>query len=227
MSALLDELLAAHGGADALDEIGDVAVALDVGGLAFTAHRQPGRFSLRATVDAHVPHVVFADFLGSGREAVFTPDRVSVGDAVREHPRDAYGDLLFRWDELHLAWFCGYALWNYVTTPWLLASEGVRVEDLPGRRLRATFPPDVPTHSPVQVFHIGGDGLLERIDYTALVFGRWARGTHVCRDHRRFGPVVAPTRRRVTPRIGSRPLPGPTFVWIEVERYEPRARGRA
>jgi hypothetical protein len=227
MSALLDELLDAHGGADALDGIGEVAVALTARGLAFTSHRLPGRFAVRAIVDAHVPHVVFADFLGTGEEATFTPDRVSVGDAVREHPRDAYGDLLFRWDHLHLTYFAGYALWNYVTTPWLLAHEGVRVEELPGRRLRVTFPPDIPTHSPVQVFYVGADGLLARLDYTAEVFGRWARGAHVCREHRRFGPLVTPTWRRVTPRLAGRPLPGPAFVQLEVERFEPRARDRA
>jgi hypothetical protein len=227
MSALLDELIEAHGGADALDGIEDVAVALNARGLAFSGHRLPGRFEVRAIVDAHVPHVVFANLLGTGKEATFTPERVTVGDEVREQPREAYGDLLFRWDPLHLTYFAGYALWNYVTTPWLLASEGVDIEELPGRRLRATFPADIPTHSRVQIFHVGDDGLLARLDYTADVFGRWARGAHVCREHRRFGPIVTPTRRRVTPRVAGRALPGPTLVGLEVERFEPRPRGRA
>jgi hypothetical protein len=33
------------------------------------------------------------------------------------------------WDELHGAYFNGEALWTYLTTPFLLAGDGVRVEE--------------------------------------------------------------------------------------------------
>ena len=33
------------------------------------------------------------------------------------------------WDALHRAYFNGYALWTYLTTPFLLAMDGVRVEE--------------------------------------------------------------------------------------------------
>jgi hypothetical protein len=53
------------------------------------------------------------------------------------------------WDPLHRAYFNGYALWTYLTTPFLLAMEGVEVSALTPwqegeqawRVLRARFPP--------------------------------------------------------------------------------------
>ena len=215
---LLDEVLAAHGGADALDGVEEMVVEARVGGLAFSSHGLPPTNALKARVDPHRPHVAFDDFLRVGRAATFTPDRVTVGEQSRDDPRARLGTLRLRWDHLDMAYFCGYATWNYATTPWLLTR--VHTRELPGRRLRATFPRDIPTHSRVQTFHFDAQGLLTRLDYTAEVFGRWARGSHVCSEHRRFGPIVTPTRRRVTPRVAGRPLPGPTFVALDVVGVE-------
>ena len=54
------------------------------------------------------------------------------------------------WDPLHRAYFNGYALWTYLTTPFLLAMDGFKVREIEPwregaemwRGLRATFPPD-------------------------------------------------------------------------------------
>ena len=227
MTKLLDELIEAHGGRDALDGIEAFDVEVDAGGFAFTSHRLPGRFSLRMRVSAHEPRTEFFDLFGSGRDGLFTPERTQLGDEVRDDPTSRlFHDLKFDWDELDFVYFVGYASWNYFTTPWMLALPGVELEELPGRRLRATFPPSIPTHSRRQTFHLAGDGTLARLDYTAEVFGRWARAAHACREPKRFGPVVAPTRRRVTPRVAGRPMPGPTLVWIELRRLEPSPRAR-
>ena len=215
---LLDEALEAHGGADALDDVAELVVELRGGGLAFTTHGLPPNGAFKARVDPHRPHVVFADFLRCGRQATFTPERVTLGDEARDDPRRGLGTLHPRWDHLDMAYFCGYALWNYMTTPWLL--RHAETVELPERRLRARFPPRLPTHSPVQTFHFDAEGLLTRLDYTALVFGRWARAAHVCSEHRRFGPIVAPTVRRVTPRVAGRVVREPTLVHLHVVDIE-------
>ena len=215
---LLDEALAAHGGADALDGVEALTIELRGGGLAFRSHGLPSEFTVHARIDAHRPHVAFSDLLGTGRDAVFTAQRVTVGDDALDNPRDRLGTKRLRWDHLDFAYFSGYALWNYVTTPWLLTRA--ETEELPRRRLRARFPPEIPTHSRVQTFHFDEDGLLTRLDYTAEPFGRWARAAHVCGEHRPFGPIVAPARRRVTPRLFGRAAPGPTLVHIEVLSIE-------
>ncbi|MGH8639021.1 MAG: hypothetical protein ACREUZ_17950, partial [Burkholderiales bacterium] len=86
------------------------------------------------------------------------------------HPRDSFADhgLDTPWDRLHLAYFAGYAMWTYLTTPFLFTMDGVSTEELPPwhengetwRRLKVVFPPDIATHSTVQTFYVGSDGLL-------------------------------------------------------------------
>ncbi|NTV43073.1 MAG: hypothetical protein HGA63_07210 [Syntrophobacteraceae bacterium] len=58
---------------------------------------------------------------------------------------------------------------------------------------------------------------MRRLDYTAEVVGQWAHAAHFCEGYRDFGGFKAPTRRRVRPLWwGSRPLPGPTLVALEI-----------
>jgi hypothetical protein len=146
---------------------------------------------------------------------VFEGDRVRItgqDPAEREDPRRHFpgGRRALWWDRLDALYFAGYALWNYFTTPYLLTRIETREE---GRRLHAVFPPDVPTHSREQTFHFDERGLLERLDYTAEVFGGWAKAQHVCREHRTFDGLILPTWRRVTPVGRSQP----TIVRIEVD----------
>jgi len=75
---------------------------------------------------------------------------------------------------LHRAYFNGYALWTYLTTPFLLAMGGGQAEETePWREgsalrrvMRAYFPGSIETHSLVQDFFFGEDLMLRRYDYT-------------------------------------------------------------
>jgi hypothetical protein len=56
-----------------------------------------------------------------------------------------------------------------------------------------------------------------RLDYTAEVFGQWAKAAHYCWDHKNFSGLIVPTRRRVFPRTSdAHPRTFPTLVWIEL-----------
>src|SRR5215831_10697842 len=44
--------------------------------------------------------------------------------------------------------------------------------------------------------HFGADSLLRRQNYTAEEFGKRANAAHYCFDHREFGGLVFPGRRR-------------------------------
>ena len=74
------------------------------------------------------------------------------------------------WDDLHLAYFSGYAIWNYLNTPFLFLLPGFKTEEIEPwdehgerrRRLKVTFPDSVATHCPEQVFHVDGEGLISR-----------------------------------------------------------------
>ena len=84
------------------------------------------------------------------------------------------------WDLLHLAYFSGYAIWNYLAAPFMFAYPGMSTEEIDPwndgitsyRRLKVAFPDSFATHCPVQTFYVGQDGLLTRMDYEAVEIGR-------------------------------------------------------
>jgi hypothetical protein len=192
------------------------------------------------TVDVQEPWVSFDPFPEPGRRAVFEAGRARIetdsGEEIesRQRPRELFSGLSglrrnLRWDPLDLTYFAGYAMWNYLTTPFLLTREGVRVEEGESwtrdgeewRRLDASFPDSIDTHSREQSFYFDRDGLLRRHDYTPDVISRFARAAHLTDAHRESGGLVFPTRRRVVPKgSGNRPLPGPTLVSIELDEIE-------
>jgi hypothetical protein len=190
----------------------------------------------RLTVDVHEPRAVLDPFPRDGQVGVFDhgETRIETADGEtlesRSDPRSAFTGRAglrrnLRWDALDSAYFGGYAMWNYLTTPLLLTRDGVEARegdewDVGGevwRRLDVDFPPDVATHSRRQSFYFDARSLLRRHDYVAEVVGRWAHGAHYCDEHVRASGLVFPTRRWVRPvGIGNRALPFPTTVWIEL-----------
>ena len=223
LTALLDQVLAAHGGREAWESTSEVSAHLHTGGFALSVKRVREPFpDYRATISMHEPRTVIEPYPGAGPmqagRGIFEGDLVRIEDDSgatvdgRTDMRRRFPGLRRRlwWDHLDALYFAGYALWNYFTTPLLLTR--CEIEER-GRTMEVTFPPDVPTHSRRQRFHFDESGLLTRLDYTAEVFGKWARGRHECRDHRSFDGLVFPTSRRVT--LGA--LPRPTIIWIEVD----------
>ncbi|MBL8485623.1 MAG: hypothetical protein JNK22_00775 [Rhodocyclaceae bacterium] len=240
---LLEKVLDAHGGRLAWGRVRTIEAALSSGGLAFSMHGQGSALlGLHARVHPHERRVALAGYTGHGRTGLWTPDRVTLRDAAgnpladRDFPRRSFRrlDRLFRWDALDMLYFAGYALWNYLTFPFLLAEPGVRVSEAPpfpgsgGGRLVAEFPEDFPTHSRRQVFHVDEAGRLLRHDYTAEVIGRFATAAHLCLASETAGGLRFYTRRRVVPRFGGElVLPGPTLVWIALDDLGLRFRNQA
>jgi hypothetical protein len=85
------------------------------------------------------------------------------------------------------------------------------------RRLEVTYPDAWHTHCSRQIYYFDPRGLLRRNDYTAEVFGGWAKSVHICEGHRSFDGLVFPTKRRVYPRRRSnRRRAFPTLVEIDI-----------
>jgi hypothetical protein len=168
------------------------------------------------TVATAEPHTVLAPYPKPGQRGVFDRGAVRIetddGEVVSERnkPRDVIRSFRrnFWWDDLDLLYFAGYALWNYMSAPFMLARPGFEIEERDPweedgerwRRLHVVFPDDIPTHSREQDFYFDDNGLLRRLDYTAEVFGSWAKAAHYCWDHERFSGLMVPTRRKAVPR---------------------------
>lgn len=228
------EAVEAAGGLDYWNSIEKLEVELSASGFLFTAKRRPVLHHVRVRANTRDPRFIFVDFptLGQtgeliGNELVRILDSAGHTVAQRENPRAAFHGIRrqFAWDDLDFIYFGGYATWNYLTTPFLLLRKGFLVEVLEpmkgplGKfvRLQVTFPADVPTHSRRQIYCFDDQRLLRRLDYTAEVVGGWAHAAHLCEEYRTFDRLTVPTRRRVLPLpFGSRPLPGPTLVELEV-----------
>jgi hypothetical protein len=240
-NALLDEVLEAHGGLERWRAARTVRARVRSGGLLLRTRVPGNRFAdYRLTVEVDQPRAVIDPFPMDGQRGIFERGRVRVetesGDLVasRDNPRAAFFGRAglrrnLRWDALDSTYFAGYAMWNYLTMPLLLTREGVEVsegdaweeEGESWRRLEASFPETVETHSRRQTLYFDAQGLLRRHDYVAEVVGRWARAAHYCVDHAQAGGLVFATRRWVRPiRPGNQSLPFPTMVSLALSELQ-------
>lgn len=239
--ALLDEVLDAHGGRERWAAARTIRARIRSGGL-LVRTRFPGNRMADGRMEVAVGEqlALGEPFPGEGRRAVLDHGSVRIetlaGEVLesRERPRELFFGRSgvrrnLRWDALDAAYFAGYAWWNYLNVPYLLAREDVAVGELEPwrergetwRRLSTSFPPAIETHSERQTFYYDEALRLRRHDYVAEVIGGWARAAHMCADHVVAGGLTFPTRRWVRP-IGprSRPLPGPTLVSLQVSEIE-------
>jgi hypothetical protein len=215
MDALLATVLAAHGGLDRWSGVKTLTVRLSLGGPFWGWKGWPDLLSDETIeLDARREHLVYTPFTAPDRRAAFDvdPERVTIqttdGTIVeqRADPRASFAgyDRSTRWDAVQVAYFSSYALWNYLTTPFLFTYPGVQAHEIEPwqeegqtwRRLHVTFPNTVATHNPVQVFYYDADGMQRRMDYIVEVNGN-AVIAHYTGDPQTFGGLVFPTRRLV------------------------------
>ena len=212
MNSLLAEVLSAHGGMSRWQEFERVQATIVSGG---------GFFSLkgfiqdpdprRMTVWLHEERATLTPYGAPDQRSVFTPERVAVekldGTVVAERfqPHDSFAghQMSTPWDPLHAAYFNGEALWTYLTSPFLLAMEGVQVEETePWREgpeewrvLRAYFPGAIETHNQIQDFFFGEDRFLRRHDYNVNIAGGFG-AAQLISDYVTVQGISLPTRRR-------------------------------
>ena len=236
MTSTLDSILDAHGGLDYWRTLSSIDLEMSAHGFLFRAKHVPPQRHVRLTISTRKPEVTLHDYPAPGQRAVLHGARsVEILDATgavlqtRANPRAAFTTWRrsLYWDALDFAYFSGYAMWNYTNLPFLLMEPGFTLEPLPAAggmtRLKVSFPPELPTHSPTQELLFDEAGRLSRHDYTAEVVGSWARAAHLCHDYRKFGGLWLPTRRRVYPTGPfTRPLPFPTLVAIDIHDAQPQ-----
>src|SRR5215467_12207400 len=209
---LLSVALAAHRGLDHWRRFGSVSANLvtagqlwDIKGIGQEDTRRHIQVSLRTE------WLSLAPFGDPSWRMVFTPSRVAIrardGRLVAERmdPRSSFAghELNTPWDPLHRAYWNGYTLWTYLTTPFLLAEPGFEISVIPPWHesdevwsgLRARFPSRIASHSAEQDFYFGEDHLLRRHDYRVDVAGGFA-AAHYVSDYVESSGLKFPTKRR-------------------------------
>jgi hypothetical protein len=212
MNELLSDVVRAHGGFSRWRALNKVeATIVTSGGFWALKGLVQDPSPRRVTVALHQQHASLKPFGDPGWHTEFTPERIAIlrsdGSIVAERsdPRASFAghEMKTAWDPLHRAYFNGYALWLYLTTPFLLAREGIRVYEIEPwveqeetwTVLRAEFADSLATHSRVQDFFFGDDLLLRRHDYNVDVAGGFA-AAQLVHDYIFADGIRLPSKRR-------------------------------
>ncbi|BAM87457.1 conserved hypothetical protein [Bradyrhizobium oligotrophicum S58] len=211
MSDLLDLVLKAHGAAH-WKRFRTIEGDMSIVGALWARKGWPNALrKVRVTADLAQQELSYEPFTAEGLRSSYRPDLVAIdtddGKRIKQraNPRDAFAGHTpaTPWDDLHLAYFSGYAMWNYLNAPFLLAMQGFTAEEIEPwiedhqtwRRLKVTFPESIATHSREKVFHVDDNGLIARLDYFADVSGG-VPSAHYTSDYRDFEGIKIATRRR-------------------------------
>ena len=234
MNDLLAFSISAHGGLERWNSFGTLEARMSVGGGIFAAKQNPGlQDNVTYKVFTHEERLIIDHFSAPDRRISFVPSRLTPetigGDIVevRDDPRSAFAGQTYEspWDTLHVAYFTSYALWTYLNLPFLYTFPGFVTDEIEPwrengeewRRLKATFPDTIASHSDEQITYFGPDGLMRRHDYTVEVLCG-ATGANYSTDYKEFQGIKVPTTRRVYAYDGSgQKIPVPLLVSIEIE----------
>jgi hypothetical protein len=233
MNQLLDGIIEAHGGMDRWRGYEKVDATIVTGGGFFALKgllQDPD--PRRMTVWLHEERSSVQPYGAPDQRTMFTPDRIAVekldGTVVAERrvPKDSFAghQMSTPWDALHRAYFNGEALWTYLTTPFLLTMDGVRIEETEPwqegsetwRVLRAFFPGSIETHSAIQDFFFDEGLMLRRHDYNVNIAGGFG-ASQLTSEYATANGVLLPTKRRAYTRgPDRRPILDMLMVAIDI-----------
>jgi hypothetical protein len=232
MSDLLEVAVAAHGGLDRWNSVTSIEVAASItGAIWYVKGKGDVLKNVRLTGDT-TRELLTMDFVGQDKRSLFEPLRVEMQRAdgslidSRDDPERSFDGHVFDtpWDDMHVAYFSGEALWAYLNTPFLYTWPGFVTEETTPiqvggetwRRLKVTFPEHIKSHTREQISCFGPDGLLRRQDYTVDILGG-APGLNYATDYREVDGIVIPTTRRIYAWEGDYQLvPEPLLVAIDM-----------
>jgi hypothetical protein len=233
MNNLLDKVVHAHGGIERWNEVKAIDGDMSITGAMWARKGWPDALKdAHVTIETRKQWTSYRPFIAENRRSVCTPDLTVIetldGQVLSERhdPRAAFRDHTpaTQWDDLNLAYFSGYAIWNYLTTPFLFLLPGIQAEEIEPwdddgathRRLKVSFRDAIATHGPEQIFHVGDDDLINRVDYSAVVVGGIPTA-HTMSEYRDFGGIKIATRRRAYRRNpDGTTIPDPVVVAIDI-----------
>jgi hypothetical protein len=233
---LVETAIEAHGGMERFSKFSFLTAKLHQGGVLWGLK---GKATVLADchvkVDLKREWVSHWPFAPTQNKSAFTPDRVTIetpsGEVVEEllQPRKSFEgyEMETPWSNPQVAYFSGYTMWTYLTSPFILKQPGVVSEEIEPwsengetwRRLRVTFPSSIATHSTVQTFYFNADGILGRHDYEVDIQGKNAAARYLT-DPVKVEGITLPTKMRIYPRKpDNTPLPEPLIVSVDLSDF--------
>jgi hypothetical protein len=232
MNDLLSMAIKAHGGMDRWNTVTSVEITASITGAIWYAKSKPDVLKnvvMKADTRSERLTTVFP---GQDKRSSFEPNRVVIERAdgtpveARDDPEASFAgqELDTPWDDIHVAYFSGEALWTYLNTPFLYARDDFVTEELAPveadgetwRRLKVTFPDTVKSHTREQIFCFGTDGLLRRHDYTVDILGG-GTGLNYATNYRDVEGIIFPTTRRIYAYTGDyQRVPEPVLVAVDI-----------
>ena len=214
MNNLLESAITAHGGRERWKSLRSVRATLSVMGALWESVGKAGFLEgIEIEAQLHEQRVI-TELPSQKKRFLFQPELVVIesesGQKRREYanPRKVFEgpDRTRPWEDVHVAYFNSYALWNYLAAPFQFASPGYTSRELGEweengeslRPLKVTFPDGIATHTKQQVAYFGPEGLLRRLEYTADVLGG-AKGLNYATEYREINGIMLPMKRRVHP----------------------------
>ena len=232
MKNLLELALEAHGGLTRWSHLKAVTADLSVTGALWQIKGQTGALQ-QIRIEAELRRQkLTTHFRGQDKRTTFTANSVTLeteGGRLlqsRANPRSSFAGQVLNspWDELHVAYFSSYALWTYLTVPFLYTFSGFETEELSAwhedgeiwRPLRVSFPNGIASHSREQISYFGPDGLLRRHEYRVDVLGG-APGLNYAQEFREVDGILVPVKRRVYSfDTDKHKVPDPVLVAIDI-----------
>jgi hypothetical protein len=236
MNELLNLAVKAHGGLDRWNKVKALKVAASITGAIWFV-KGKGDFLKDVVLTAETRNErLIVDFPGQNRRATFEPNRIVIETVdgtlieARDNPEETFKGQQrdTPWNDIHVIYFVGEALWTYLNTPFLYTHEGFTTQEIPSiqvdgetwRRLKVIFPDSVKSHTREQISCFGPDGLLRRHDYTVDILGG-ATGLNYASDYRDVDGIIVPARRRVYAYEGDYQLvKEPLLVAIDTGKIE-------
>jgi hypothetical protein len=212
MEKILNDIIEAHGGIQKWRQFNKIEAKIVGGGKLFELKGLPMDDSQRQmTVWLHEQKSSVYPFGSPDYKALYSPERVAIEtlngaviaersgnpDEIHEHVK------ALQWDPLDLAYFNGYALYTYLTTPFFLLTPGFEIKEIDPwqegdeiwKGLSVTFPSHITTHSKVQNFYFGKDNLIRRHDYHIDIAGNF-QATQYISDLQKVQGIMIPAKRR-------------------------------
>lgn len=212
VTELLDFAIEAHGGIGRWNDFNRLTADLSIGGYILEMKQASGLLDdVTSELNIREERLTLSRFARSRSMTTFVPGRITVqqDDGMVEscyNPRSTFEGqaVSSKWDEFHVAYFSSYALWTYLTSPFLFTYPGFVTEELEPwledgeewRRLKVTFPDYIDSHTREQISYFGPDGLVRRHDYEIDLLGG-TRSANYAFDYREVQGIKMPTARQV------------------------------